>query len=104
MVVAKFTLLGLVVGGFPLLADASGSDIMHAVEPLIQAGAVGAILAFFLVKLEPRLRGIEVAVYTLIRSNMLTLMASESPQVTKAMKNSASEIIEECKNRAPEVK
>lgn len=74
---------------------------MQALEPLIQVGAVGAILAFFLVKLEPRLRGIEVAIYTLVRSNMLMMMASESDKVTAAMKSAAGQIVEEIKVRMP---
>lgn len=94
-------LISLLRGSYTVAADASGNGIMQALEPLIQVGAVGAILAFFLVKLEPRLRGLEVAIYTMIRSNMLLVMASESPQVSSAMKKSAGEILEETKGRVP---
>lgn len=43
-------------------------------QPIFQLGAVGAVLAWFMFKAEPRLRGIEEAIDRHSRANMLFLL------------------------------
>jgi hypothetical protein len=95
-----FVLAGLLTPGLLLAEATTGSDgLMDSLKPLIQVGAVGAILAFFLVKLEPRLRAIEMAIYTLSRGQMLLLLNSENADI--AIKKAAQEIKCEVESKLP---
>lgn len=85
------------VGGSFLAEVAGGEGMLESLKPLIQVGAVGAILAFFLVKLDPRLRAIELAIYTLTRGQMLVLLNSENADA--AIKKAAAEIKAECESK-----
>lgn len=66
---------------------------MEALNGLINLGAVGAILAYFLVRTDPRLERLENAVDRLARAQMLMLIAS--PVTDEAIKRQAQSIINE---------
>lgn len=69
------------------------SNAMPELAPLFQVGAIGAILAFLLLKTEPRLRGMEAAIDRNSRALMLSLLAGE--QVSAALKAQAQALLEE---------
>lgn len=59
-----------------LAAGAEASTIVaDRWSPLINLGAVGCILAWFLIKLEPRMRRIEQAIDRASRAQMLAVMS-----------------------------
>lgn len=60
---------------------------------LLNFGAIGAVLCYFLLKTEPRLRGIEEAIDRNSRAQMLFLLASE--QVHEHFKVEAQRMLEE---------
>lgn len=57
---------------------------------LIKAGGIAAICAFVLVRLEPRLRGVESAIDRLTR--MIAVMLGELPHVIEAVKTQCSDM------------
>jgi hypothetical protein len=60
---------------------------------LLKAGGVAAICAFVLVRLEPRLRGVESAIDRLTR--MIAVMMSELPHVIEAVKGQCRDMQKE---------
>ena len=66
------------------------------------AGTAGAILAYYLWKLEPRLRSMEVTLNRQGRIDLLRLAAS--PHVAPELKEAAKNIIEEIDKSLAEIK
>lgn len=59
---------------------------MPGLEPLLNLGAIGAVLAWFLIQLIPRLERIERALDRLTRAQMLTLISrKDAPPEVKAL-------------------
>lgn len=57
---------------------------MSAISPILQFGAVGACLVWFMFRSEPRLRAIEAAIDRMARSILLLVIAlPTSNQTTK---------------------
>lgn len=81
----------------PTLATA-----MPELAPLFQVGAIGAILAYLLLKTEPRLRSIEAALDRNTRGQMLFLLAFEqvgdSAKMSEALKKQAQGLLQEIEN------
>lgn len=77
---------------FTILAD--GADGLTAIiSPLIQLGAVGACLAWFMFRSEPRLRAIEGAIDRMARAILLLVIAL--PNATAATREQAKGIQQE---------
>lgn len=66
---------------------------MPGIEPLLNLGAIGAVLAWFLVNLSPRLDRIERAIDRLTRAQMLTLLSR--PDVPEGVKTLANDLVHE---------
>jgi hypothetical protein len=66
---------------------------MSGLEPLLNLGAIGAVLAWFLVNLGPRLERIERAIDRLTRAQMLTLLSR--PDVPEPVKRLAGDLVKE---------
>lgn len=64
--------VGVVVVGLitPIIAQAAGMEW----GPLLNVGAVGAVLLWFMLRAEPRLRGIESAIDRSTRGNLILLL------------------------------
>lgn len=81
-------MITLTAGGM-LAEAATGFDF----APLVNVGAIGVILAWFLWKHEPRIKAIEDALDRLSRTQLLFLI--ELPHVSDAAKREAKIIIQE---------
>jgi hypothetical protein len=71
----------------------TGEYNVEALGPLINLGAVGAVLAWFLFRSESRMERLESAVDRMTRAMMLEL--ASRPDVSPAIKRQAAEIVEE---------
>lgn len=52
-------------------------------SPLINAGGLAAVLAFILMKLEPRLRSIENAIDRMSRALLLVVISKDGPSIAE---------------------
>ena len=73
--------------------DAAVSASVNGLEPLLNLGAVGAVLAWFLLKAEPRMRAMEDAIDRLVRAQMLDILSR--PEVAPAIKDQAQRLLTE---------
>jgi hypothetical protein len=87
---------------FPSITAVTNGDFMGALAPLIQVGAVGAILAWFLVKHEPRMRAIEFELQTQSRAILLSTLAN--PHASEQIREAATELKDEVEARIKESK
>lgn len=69
-------------------------------ESLINVGAIGVVLGWFLIKAEPRMQGIERAINRLVRAQMLTLLSL--PYVEEQQKREAKSILDEVDEKGTE--
>lgn len=67
---------------------------MEALNVILQTGAIGAVLAWFLYKLEPRLRAVEQSNEGLKRAMLLLTLSL--PTATPAAKREAQRMLDEC--------
>lgn len=58
----------------PFLADASGG-VEQWIMPILQTGAVGAVLVWFMLRAEGRMKAIETAIDRAARANLVLAMA-----------------------------
>jgi hypothetical protein len=62
-------------------------------EPLLNLGAIGAVLAWFLINLNPRMERLERAINRLTRAQMLSVMSRRD--TPKEVKQLASDLVRE---------
>jgi hypothetical protein len=79
-----------------LQAPPHGIALVPDLGSLFQMGAVGAIVAFLLLKTEPRLKGIEAAQDRTNRTVLLAILAIE--QLSTALKSEATKLLEETRD------
>lgn len=82
----------------PTLALILAAGEISWVDPLIQLGAVGGVLVWFMFKTEPRLRGVEAAIDRMARSILLLVVSI--PHATDTAKEQAKGIITEIDDAA----
>lgn len=103
MIIDKTATFFVSIAAFaPSLATAASGDFMGALAPLIQVGAVGAILAWYLVKQEPRMRAIEFELQTQSRAILLNTLAN--PHASAQIREAALELKEQVEDRIREAK
>lgn len=66
---------------------------ISGVGPLINIGAIGCVLAWFLIKLDPRIKSMEDAIDRNTKSMLLIVINSQT--ASPGLKNVAQEIIKE---------
>lgn len=69
---------------------------------IVQVGAVGATLAWFLIRLDPRIKHLEEAINRMVRAQMLFILASEyTPESYRREARSILQEIEGTTNGKP---
>lgn len=66
---------------------------MHGMDQLLQVGAVGGVLVWFLARAEPRLKGLEESNDRLTRGMMLFVLATE--EVRTYLRDQATQLLAE---------
>lgn len=74
------------------LADAL-VGLVPELAPVLNVGAIGAVLGYLLLKTEPRLKGMEAAIDRATRGQMLFLLAFE--QVNGQLRAQVQELLQE---------
>lgn len=85
------------------LAAATGHELFAQLadssSPMLQLGIAGAMLAWFMFRLEPRMNGMEDAVRELSRSILLDLVSR--PGANPIVKTEANEMLERLGSKPP---
>lgn len=102
MIIDKATTIFISLAALMPSLAVVGEDFMGALAPLIQVGAVGAILAWYLVKQEPRLRAIEFELQTQSRAILLNTLAN--PHASAQIREAAFEMKEQIEDRIKDSK
>jgi hypothetical protein len=66
---------------------------MHGMDQLLQVGAVGGVLIWFLARAEPRLKGLEESNDRMTRGMMLFVLAAE--EIRAYLRDQAAQLLAE---------
>lgn len=84
---------------FLLGTEAAATEAQNWWAPLLNTGPIGAILVWFMLRNEPRLRAIEASIDRIARALMIVVTAMK--MLDKALVDEAQQILDEVKNKTP---